>query len=145
VTGSTQQPKAGWSEVGRQFEELGRALRSHFGHAEEPAAGPEPGGAGPGGGTAGDKAAVRDALRRLGDAAQRLGDQAGDAVRDPTVRATAQRAAYTFRDALETTFSGLGVELRGRMRTRRGSEPADTGTPPPTKEIGGSAESAPER
>src|SRR5262245_24161714 len=97
VTESTQQPRESWSEVGRQFEELGRALRGHFGREPEP--GPAPaaeGAATDASGRAGDQAARGNALRRLGQAAQHLGGQAGGAVRDPAVRESAQRAARTF-------------------------------------------------
>jgi hypothetical protein len=140
MTESTQQPREAWSGVGRQFEELGRALRGHFGREPEPAA---EGGTAPAPDTsgAGDQAAMRIALRRLGQAAQQLGDQAGEAVRDPVVRESAQRAARTLADALDATFTELGEDLRGRIR-RRGGEPADPHSappqPPPTKEIGGS-------
>ena len=157
VTESGQQPQGNWSEVGRRFEDLGRALRGHFERGAEPAedetatgaagaaepGGAGPGGAGPGGSHAGDRAAMRDALRRLADAAQRLGEQAGEAVRDPGVRTSAQRAALTFRDALDATFTGLGDRVRGR----RGSDPADAEAPseqPPPKEIGGTSGPAPD-
>jgi hypothetical protein len=140
VTESTQQPREAWSEVGRQFEELGRTLRGHFDREPEPAA---EGGTGtpsdPSG--AGDQAAMRNALRRLGQAAQQLGEQAGEAVRDPVVRESAQRAARTLADALDATMTELGADLRGRLRARRAAAPADqdseTQPPPPTKEIGG--------
>jgi hypothetical protein len=140
VAESTQQPREAWSEVGRQFEELGRALRGHFDRERGSAA---EGGTGtasdPSG--AGDQAAMRKALRRLGQAAQQLGDQAGEAVRDPAVRESAQRAGRTLADALDATFTELGDDLRGRFRARRGSGPADpdspTQQPPPAKEIGG--------
>jgi uncharacterized membrane protein YccC len=143
VTESTQQPREAWSEVGRQFEELGRALRGHFGREPEPAAEDEAEAeaASATSGGAGDRAAMRNALRRLGQAAQQLGEQAGQAVHDPVVRETAQRAGRTLADALDATITELGEDLRGRMRARRGAEPEapDTGTqqPPPTKEIGG--------
>src|SRR5439155_14439069 len=126
VTESTQEPREAWSEVGRRFDELGRALRGHFGKEHDAAAAAagtptettaaaEPGGAEPGGTSeAADRAAMQDALRRLGEAAQRLGDQAGEAVHDPAVRESAQRVARTFADALATTFSEFGEELRGR-------------------------------
>ncbi len=175
---SKQEPREAWSEVGRQFEELGRAPRGHFekepateppaaaeagaaeagaaqpgaaeaggaeaGAAEAGAAesaSPGSGGAEAGGSAAGDRAAMRDALRKLGQAAQRLGDQAGEAVRDREVRESAQRVARTFADALDATFTDLGEEIRGRVRARRGSDPADQDAPstqpPAAKEIGG--------
>jgi hypothetical protein len=170
---STQQPRGNWSEVGRQFEELGRVLRGHFereraaaeGGPAAPtdasgvpgAAGAESAGAGAGkagpddasasGSAARDRAAMRDALHRLEEAAKRLGEHAGEAVRDPAVRTSAQQAAYSLREALEATFSELGEGLRGRMRARRGSGPTSEDTtsqrPEPPREIGGSSEPPP--
>ena len=131
MSGSTREPREAWSEVGRRFEELGRALREHYaGVAESPdsatwtAAGAEEERSG----DAGDRAAIRDALQRLGQAAQRLGDQTGEAVRDPAVRETAQQAARTLGDALEATFGQLGEQLRGRV----GSRGSDQAEPEPT-------------
>ncbi len=51
MSGSTREPREAWSEVGRQFEELGRLLREHF-DAPDSATwrasdAPAPGGAGP--------------------------------------------------------------------------------------------------
>ena len=140
MTESTQQPRETWSEVGRQFEELGRALQAHFDREREPTAegGTRTASESAGGG---DQAAMRTALRRLGQAAQQLGEQAGEAVRDSVVRESAQRAARTLVDALDATFTELGADLRGRIRARPGSEPTDpdpgTRQPPPAKEIGG--------
>jgi hypothetical protein len=144
VTESSQQPREAWTEVGRRFEELGRALRSHFEResapAAEGAAGAEAPGEQPDVSADRDRAAMRDALRKLSQAAQRLGENAGEAVRDPAVRESAQRAARTFGDALETTFSELGDEIRERVRARRGSDAAGPGAEPqqvtPPKEIG---------
>ena len=172
-----------WSDVGRRFEELGRALRGHFaaasdapaeradtaddagGAADEAGTGSGAGGAADEAGTAGtasgaggaadeagtasgaggaageagtasdpgDREAVRDALRGIGAAARRLGDQAGEAVRDPAVRESAQRVARTLGEALEATIGRLGVELRGRSRPAGEADPADGGgsSPPP--------------
>ena len=142
MSGSTQEPREAWSEVGRRFEELGRVLREHFSppgstpdsatwsaadadaDADAPDAGASSGApaggsggrtdAGPGGGS-GDRAAVQDALQRLGQAVQRLGDQAEEAVRDRTVRVSAQQAARTLGDALAATFTELGDQLRSRV------------------------------
>jgi hypothetical protein len=78
---------------------------------------------------------VRDALRRVGEAAQQLGDQAGEAVRSPEVRQTAQRATRSLADALETTFGQITEQLRGRGGaaggTSGGGAPAagDSGAP----------------
>ncbi|HYT09253.1 MAG TPA: hypothetical protein VEL73_01180 [Mycobacteriales bacterium] len=168
MSGSTQEPREAWGEVGRRFEELGRVLREHFSGTmgptpdsatwtaatDEPglgesgtAASDRPGTAAsdrPGSGY-GDRAAMRDALQRLGQAAQRLSDQAGEAVRDPAVRETAQQAARTFADALAATVSELSEELRSRVGPPRGSEQArqdpagpDPARQPPPPELGGS-------
>ena len=74
MSGSTREPREAWSEVGRQFEELGRLLREHF-DAPDSATwrasdAPAPGGTGPdqptaaadagNGGTAGSWAAATD-------------------------------------------------------------------------------------
>ena len=171
-----------WSDVGRRFEELGRALRGHFagapdapgegagtadradaggaadetgtasgaggaadqagtasgagGAADEAGTASGAGGAADEAGTAsdhGDREAVRDALRGFGAAARRLGDQAGEAVRDPAVRESAQRVARTLGEALEATIGRLGVELRGRSHPAGEADPAEGGgsSPPP--------------
>jgi hypothetical protein len=128
------QAREAWSEVGRRFEELGRTLREHFGgrdsatwRAADNSAGPDDESAGEAGAASG-RAAVQDAVRRFGEAAQRLGDQASDAVRDPAVRETAQRATRSLADALESTFGQLGEQLRSRAASRSpGSGGSDTG------------------
>jgi hypothetical protein len=126
-----------WNEVGQRFEELGRVLRGHFESEPEPEtpAGPE---AGP---ATGDRAAMKDALRRFGQAAQRFGEQAGETVRDPAVRESAQSAARSFGVAVEATFSEFADEVRTRMQARRGGEQAgrDSAAQPPAepKELGG--------
>jgi hypothetical protein len=105
-----KQPREAWAEVGRQFEELGKALGEHFSRpdaaswqasrASEPGSGRD------------ERRAVLDALRRVGDAAQQLGDQAGEAVRDQQLRETARSATRVLADALETTFGQLAEQLR---------------------------------
>jgi hypothetical protein len=119
--GEPKQPREAWAEVGRQFEELGRALGEHFSRPDsaswKAADTPEPGPAGTSGasGSSGDRddrRAVMDALRRVGDAAQQFGDQAGEAVRDPQLRETARNATRGLADALETTFGQLAAQLR---------------------------------
>jgi hypothetical protein len=89
---------------------------------------------------------MRAGLGRLRQAAERLGDHAGEAVRDPAVRESAQQVARKLRDALDATFSELGEEIRGRVRSRREPDPAspDPASPkPPAKEISGGPEAQP--
>lgn len=123
-----------WSEVGRQFEDLGRVLKAHL--SPDAARSPsDPTGSGepwadatatprPGQGSA------RDSMRRLGDSAQRFATQAGDAARDPVVRDTAGRAARTLGDAVTVTVETIAAELGRRTRNPRWSDPA---TPRPTE------------
>lgn len=117
-----KQPREAWAEVGRQFEELGRALGEHFSRPdaatwkseEQPAAGERD-----------DRRAVMDALRKVGDAAQQFGDQAGEAVRDPELRETAKSATRGLADALETTFGQIAAQLRRGAGESRADAPAD--------------------
>lgn len=112
-----QEPREAWSEVGKRFTELGRMLGDHFSRPDasrqSPAAG-EPAG------TPEQRQAVLDAVRRVGEAAQQLGDQASEAVRDPELRQTAQRATRGLADALEVTFGQLVGQLRERTGASSG-------------------------
>jgi hypothetical protein len=104
-----------WSEVGHQFEDLGRTLREHFAApgSGEPAGGAAGAPGAPEGPPAG-RAQVQEAIHRLRDAAQRLGEQAGEAARDQAVREAALRATRSLADAVEATFGQLSEQLRSR-------------------------------
>ncbi|MFL6129801.1 MAG: hypothetical protein ACJ73E_12135 [Mycobacteriales bacterium] len=146
--GEPQEPREAWSEVGRRFEELGRKLRERFGDRDP---GPAPGTAGAegaaGAGTTGaggagqpeGRAALQDAVWRLREAAQRLGDRAGEVVRDPSMRETAQRATRSLADAVEATFGQLGEQLRNRSGAVSGA-----GRPAPAAPDPGRATSQPQ-
>lgn len=123
-----REPREVWREVGRRFEELGRAVRGHLEAEPDPADAATwspPAEDRPGADRRGEDqwAAARDAVRRLGTSAQRLATQAGGAARDPAVRESAQQAARTLSAAAAAAVEDLGVGLRGRMRSPRWSDP----------------------
>jgi hypothetical protein len=125
--GEPQEPREAWSEVGRRFSELGRALGEHFSRPDAATWQARPS-AGADGQAADQRQAVLDAVHRVREAAQQLGDQAGEAVRDPELRETAQRAARGLADAVELTFGQLAGQLRARTGGP-GTPPGDTWGP----------------
>jgi hypothetical protein len=113
--------------VGRRFQDLGRAVRTHLEPESPDAASWSPPGEDPAAGRddwRDDRwADARDAARRIGRSAQQLAAQAGEAVRDPAVRDSAQQAVRSLGDALGRTAEDFGDQLRQNVRSPRWSDP----------------------
>lgn len=128
--GEPREARELWSEVGRRFGDLGRAVRTHL-EPESPDSAswsPPPAGgsaAGPRDDLRDDQwAEARDTARRLGRSVQRLTTQAGEAARDPVVRESVQEAARTLGAAIGRTAEDLGAQLRQGARSPRWSDPS---------------------
>ena len=104
-----------WDEVGDRFSDVGRKFGEHYRKlgAEAGAAAEERKRA------LGD--AVKEAVGELDHALTAL----GDSLRDPETKDSLKQAARSFGDALSTTFSDLGDEIRKRTRGRS-ADPRDT-------------------
>ncbi len=97
-----------WEEVGSHFTRLGRRFRENYAAREgKGEVGPD----------------VKDAFKGLVDAAERVASTIGDTVRDEDVRSEAKAAANSFVEALGTTFSEVGDELRKVFTTKTEDEP----------------------
>ncbi len=97
-----ERSEAAWQRVGEQFSALGEGFKRHQEQVgEEPAASQEEG--------------VAEALRTLAEAVDRMATSVGNALRDPNVQRDAKYATNALLEALGTSFSQLGGELRQRV------------------------------
>ena len=87
-----------WREVGKVLDGLGLKLKVHFERAQEDV----------------DGERFRDALDAAGANVQKAFDALGEAVRDEAIKNDVRQAATSLSDAIATTFSELGAQLRNR-------------------------------
>jgi hypothetical protein len=135
-------PREMWSEVGRRFQHLGRAVRTHL-DPESPDAAtwtpPPPGGWDESRRRDDDqwtgRSEARDTVRRLGRTAQLLASQAGEAVRDPVVRSSAAEAARSLGAALSRAAEDFAGQLRENVRSPRWSDPTRPRPQPPVAPV----------
>jgi Flp pilus assembly pilin Flp len=127
--GMTTDPRPAWDDVGAGCSELGAKLKQHFEQVRSE-----------------DAVKANEALRKLADAVSDAFEAVGNAARDPSVRADAQKVASTLADALGATFAGVGDEVKRIFsKDRKGGETAATSAseaPPATPPSG--AADAPE-
>ena len=110
MTGSNE----AWREVDRRFSELGRILSERYRKAGE---------------ELGDASAPEEARRKVEEAFSSLTrqlDQAfssvGDPIRDPEAKETLKQAGKAVVDAVSSTVSDVGEEIR-RRRPPKGDAP----------------------
>ena len=94
-----------WDQVSEQFRSLGENLKKHF---KEVSAG----------GDQATKKEVKEAVDELTAAANRVATAAGNALRDPGVRADARKATDALIKAAGEAFTDLGNDLRKRAGKR---------------------------
>ncbi|MDQ3537299.1 MAG: hypothetical protein M3415_00645 [Actinomycetota bacterium] len=97
-----ERSEAAWQRVGEQFSALGEGFKRHQQSVDSEAA-------------ANQEQDARDALRALADAVDRMATSVGNALRDPDVKRDAKYATNALLEALGTSFSQLGGELRQRV------------------------------
>lgn len=128
--------KEAWSEVGARFGGLGEKLKEHFSSPsraagdtteteapEREATGPEDGSAeSGGGGDVGAADALKDALRNLADALNTTVEAIGAAAKDPAIAEEVRGVGQAFVNALSTTFTDAGEEVRKAFNRSRPSE-----------------------
>jgi hypothetical protein len=102
---SDDQSRRAWEEVGERFSEVGQRIGDHYrklgslaGAAQE-----EQG------------RALNDAIKGAVDELDRAVTALGDSLRDQQTQESLKQAARSFGDALSTTFSQLGEEIRKRV------------------------------
>ena len=95
-----------WDGVSEQFRALGENLKKHF---KDVSSGADPE----------TKQEVKETADELTAAANRVATAAGNALRDPLVRADARKAAEAFVKAAGEAFTDLGNDLRKRAGTKK--------------------------
>ena len=110
--------KDAWDEVGAGFADLGRRLSEHYKKVE------------PDRSASVDEEKVREALRLLTDQVDRAFTSLGATLRDPSAKEGLDRVVKSFGNALTTTFSEVGEEIRTRLKG--GSEPPEAQGPAST-------------
>lgn len=129
-------PRGTWDDVAARFSELGTTMRERYAAArsarptgapptgDATAAPPEPE-------TAEERArsdrAVDQLLHRLDD----VFTSVGDTLRDPSLRRDASSAFEALAEAVGSSLSELGEEVRRRSRRGRTGDGDDTAPPPP--------------
>ena len=88
-----------WEDVGEQFKKLGGMFRDHF-EAQQ--------------GEGASDADVDESVRNFGENVQAAFAALIDSVKDPEVHDGAREAAGSFFEALGSTFSELGADVRQR-------------------------------
>ena len=111
-------PEEAWEDVGEQFKKLGAMFRDHLEQSKEE--------------REGSAADVDEAVRGFRDNLQTAFSAMIDTASDPDVHDEARRTAGSFFEALGTTFSQLGSDLRrsedaGEYGDGSGDEPVDPG------------------
>jgi len=107
--------KDAWNEVDRRFSEFGRILAERYRKAgEERGDAPEP-------------EETRRKLEEAFSSVTRQLDQAfssvGDTIRDPEAKDTLKAAGKAVVDALSSTVSDVGEEIRRRRPSSKGEPP----------------------
>ena len=136
-TGEPREARELWAEVGQRFGELGRVVRTHL-DPESPDSAtwtPPPTGGWAEPGRDDRWVEARETVRRLGRNAQLLATQAGEAVRDPVVRGSAQQAARSLGAALSRAAEVFGAQLRDNVRSPRWSDPTRPRPQPPVAPV----------
>ena len=103
-----------WDEVSRNFSEVGRRFSQHYRKlaGEASASATE------------QREAMNDALKKAVEQLDQTFTSVGDALRDPVTQQSLKQAARSLGDAVSTTFSDLGDEIRKRVRRRESDPPA---------------------
>ena len=137
--------KESWDNVGSKASSLGQKLKLHFEQArtspppgdataqqaagEQAGAGATGGGAAPGAAPGGEETKeskdIKDAFHRLADAIDDAFGAVGKAAKDPAVKDDVKAVGQALIDALGTTFSQVGGEVR-KVVHRKGDEGAAT-------------------
>jgi hypothetical protein len=101
--------KKAWQEVSRRFAQLGTTIREHSRRLKD-----------------GQETAAQEGRGRMEEALQSATEQLdlaftalGDTLRDPAAKEQIRAAGRSLGDALETTFTEVGDEIRRTMRSRR--------------------------
>jgi Flp pilus assembly pilin Flp len=115
--------KEAWSEVGARFGGLGEKLKEHFTHppskgaeAGEPEAAAD----------AGAADALKDAFRKLGEALDGAVEAIGAAAKDPAVAGDVRQVGQALVNALSTTFTDAGEEVKKAFGRGRPADVTDT-------------------
>ena len=99
-TNETQRESArAWDDVAQQFRSLGKHLQERY-RQQAPA------------GEGVNREVMDDAVRKLTDAVEQAVDSVGSAVKDPAFRTQAKNAAQAIVDAIGTTVSEFGADLK---------------------------------
>jgi DNA-binding ferritin-like protein len=102
------QTERAWDEVGERFSEVGRKFEEHYRKL----------GAEAGAAAAQQTEAINDAVKKAVAELDRALTAVGDALRDQETKDSLKQAARSFGDAVSTTFSDLGDEIRKRVKGR---------------------------
>jgi Flp pilus assembly pilin Flp len=107
-----KETKKAWEEVGTHFSSVGKQVGEHYRKLEQDA----------GAASAEERrslnAALKDVVEKLDQAFTGL----GNALRDPGTQDSLKRAGKSLGNALDTTFSKVGDEIRQRTRKKNGGE-----------------------
>jgi gas vesicle protein len=101
-----QAMKKAWDEVSDRFAEVGRRFSDHYKRL----------GAEAGAGATEQGKAVNEAVKQAVAELDRALTSVGDALRDQETKESLKQAARSLGDALSTTLSDLGDELRKRTK-----------------------------